>query len=162
MLLALVLQCVLTSSHTLRTTRTVATTTAAAVITSHSLCSSLTTCLSCLENPACGFCSTIHPSSQHGDVLAGTCMRAQDTGASTQHCGGGWMVSPLTKNNIARVDEAQTCDALVSRTATRETKEELYVEGELLGLVSRACVPCRGFWPKCDCTSTPMPGNHAK
>jgi len=89
-------------------------------------------------------------------------MRAQDTGASTQHCGGGWMVSPLTKNNIARVDEAQTCDALVSRTATRETKEELYVEGELLGLVSRACVPCRGFWPKCDCTSIPMPGNHAK
>ena len=82
-------------------------------------------------------------------------MLVHSSGAPLQPCRSGWIVAPLTDSKIAKNDEAHTCLALKSQAKHTGSKvairEELFVEGELLGLVSRACVPCRGFWPHCDC-----------
>ena len=113
------------------------------LVSHHAACSTLTTCLQCLENSSCGFCS---------EQGAGRCMKTKKTGEALHRCNSGWIVSPLKINRIAQKDEAHTCSVLVAGKVRTHETEELFVEGELLGLVSRACIPCRGFWPKCDCS----------
>ena len=111
------------------------------------VCSKLKTCLSCLENSACGFCS-------HMD---GKCMETTDSGASLHSCSSGWIVSPLSLSEVAQIDEAHTCSVLDTGKKRTQKAEELFVEGELLGLVSRACIPCRGNWPMCKCDGVKLP-----
>ena len=136
-------------------------------------CSTITSCLLCLENPLCGYCySNIGGGSDSGILSStattnspqttnkamygsGTCMTITQSGVSSQSCHGGWIVAPLTISKVAQKDEAHTCAVLVKKQTDKPSeaavREELFVDSELLGLVSRACLPCRGFWPKCDC-----------
>ena len=138
-------------------------------------CSTITSCLSCLENPLCGYCyssntgggsdsgilssttTTNSPQTKatHG---GGTCMMITQSGAALQSCHSGWIVAPLTASKVAQKDEAHTCAVLgqvilgqVTGPSEVAVREELFVDSELLGLVSRACLPCHGVWPKCDC-----------
>lgn len=79
------------------------------------------------------------------------------SGAALQSCHSGWIVAPLTTSKVAQKDEAHTCAVLghfnkqTDKPSEVAVREELFVDSELLGLVSRACLPCHGVWPKCDC-----------
>jgi len=131
--------------------------------------------LSCLENPLCGYCysSNTDGGSDSGIMSSttttnspqtkathggGTCMMITQSGAALQSCHSGWIVAPLTTSKVAQKDEAHTCAVLgqvilgqVTGPSEVAVREELFVDSELLGLVSRACLPCHGVWPKCDC-----------
>ena len=118
-------------------------------------CASLPTCFACLNNPRCGYCSFSKRTHSDQRQRKGGCMAATRSGAPLlQRCHSGWIISPLKKNRIAQLDDAHMCKAIQPGSSQTEgVREELFVEGELLGLVSRACVPCTGFWPHCDCSA---------